>query len=80
MNNAASTCIKAEGVLKIKELCERDDTTLEIVDFAAMATAAPTAEPAKDNKKKGGKGNKQEKDKPEQGAKLSKDAKKKLKD
>ena len=36
MDNAASTCINVEGVKKIKELCGRDDTNFEIVDFTAM--------------------------------------------
>lgn len=40
MDNHASVCINKEGVDKIKELTGRDDTNLQIMDFAEMNQGA----------------------------------------
>ena len=44
MDNTASTVIKREGVDKIKELCGRDDSNFEILDFSTIASAAGAAD------------------------------------
>ena len=51
MDNHASTCISPEGILKIKELSERDDTNFEVVDFSALGPA-PNEKPANTGKAK----------------------------
>jgi len=40
MDNTGSTAINKEGILKIKELTGRDESTFEIMDFAKMAAEA----------------------------------------
>ena len=44
MDNAASTAINKEGMMKLKELSGRDDETFEIIDFVQLNGA-----PAGDN-------------------------------
>jgi hypothetical protein len=41
MDNAASTCISKEGILKLKEVGGRDESNWEVMDFATIAPAAP---------------------------------------
>jgi hypothetical protein len=45
MDNTASTAIKIEGLLKIKEVTKRDDTNFEVIDFAAMGGGEGVAKP-----------------------------------
>ena len=77
MDNTGSTCINKEGILKIKELTGRADTSFEVLDFSTIGGAPvsgevkPKAEkPAKENGKP----------KAEQGKKLTAEEKKKMKD
>ena len=37
MDNHASTAIRKEGIMKLKELSGRDDTHFEVIDFAKLA-------------------------------------------
>ena len=45
MDNAASTAINKEGMMKLKELAGRDDETFEIIDFVKL-NGAPAGENA----------------------------------
>lgn len=57
MDNTASTCINQAGILKIKEMCGRDDTNWQVLDFAELNS---NQEAKKDQQKpKGGAGNQQ---------------------
>lgn len=62
MDNTASTCINADGVNKVKELAGRDDSTFEIVDFAALAGGEATTAGAKDPAPQQKKGKEKRKD------------------
>jgi len=73
MDNSSSTAIKKEGINKIKEVCGRDDTSFEILDFSTLqGEAKPAGEQKKPEKKQG--------KKVEQGKKLTAEEKKKKKE
>jgi hypothetical protein len=40
MDNHASTAIRKDGIMKLKELSGRDDTHFEIIDFAKLGGGA----------------------------------------
>ena len=67
MDNSASTCIPASGILKLKELTNRDDTTFQVMDFSTLGGAAApeggaaAQKPAKPKPNKEAKKNKEEK-------------------
>ena len=74
MDNTASSAINKDGIMKLKELSGRDDTTFEVLDFSTISNVTTESGPKPEKQNKKGKAGQT------QGVKLTAEEKKKKKE